>query len=242
MKDRVVLITGGAGNLGRAVTRAFLDAGARVAVPLHKTDRKDALDSAIGEHGGRMTTFALDLTTERGADAAVRQTVEWAGRLDAVAHLVGGYYGGAFEETPVEAWDRMMDLNARSAYLIARAAVPALLESGDGALVFVGSRAAKEGRSGHAVYAASKGALLTLVEAVAEEYEGRIRVTAVLPETIDTDANRAAMPQADHTRWTPPEEIARVIVALCAPGARVETGAELEIYGPGPHLERLGLA
>lgn len=233
MNDAVVLVTGGAGNVGRAVTRAFLDAGARVAVPFYKTDLPNALESLQSEFGDRLYGFALDLTTERGAQQAVRQVVEWGGRLDTVAHLVGGYLGGRrTAETEVEAWDRMMDLNLKSAWLVSRSAIPEMLERGSGSLVFVSARAARQIRSGQAAYAVAKSALLTLVETIAEEYrrEG-IRANAVLPGIIDTEANRRAMPDAEHEQWTRPEEIARVIRFLASAEASAVNGAAVPVYG-----------
>jgi NAD(P)-dependent dehydrogenase (short-subunit alcohol dehydrogenase family) len=233
MKDKVALITGGAGNIGWSVTRAFLEAGARVAVPFHGTDRPDALESLKSEHGDRMLEFALDLTTERGTTAAVRQTVEWQGRLDVVAHLIGGYWGGSpIAETPLDAWERMIDLNLRSAWLMAHEAIPAMQEGNGGSFVFVSSRAARVGRRGNAAYAISKAGLLTLVESIAEEYRGEgIRANAVLPGVVDTDDNRRAMPDADHDRWTHPEDIARVIVFLASSSATAVNGAAVPVYG-----------
>jgi NAD(P)-dependent dehydrogenase (short-subunit alcohol dehydrogenase family) len=233
MSDPVVLVTGGAGNLGRAVTRTFLQNGARVAVPLYKTDTKESMDPLAQEFGKNLHTFLLDLTTERGADDAVKQVVEWGGRLDAVAHLVGGWFGGhPLAETPVEGWDRMMDLNVKSAYLVARAAIPRMTSGGGGSLVFVSSRASREGRAGNAAYAVSKAALNTLVETLADEYRGQgIRANAVLPGTIDTETNRRSMPKADYSSWTPPEEIARVIHFLTTPAAATISGALVPVYG-----------
>jgi NAD(P)-dependent dehydrogenase (short-subunit alcohol dehydrogenase family) len=222
MSEPVVLVTGGAGNLGRAVTRTFLQNGARVVVPLYKTDTKESLEPLAREFGGRLETFLLDLTTERGADAAAKQVVEWGGRLDAVAHLVGGWFGGVkLADTPVEGWDRMMDLNLKSAYLVARAALPHMVRGGSGALVFVGARAARKNRAGNVAYAASKAGLLALVEGIAEDYRDEgIRSNAVLPGTIDTETNRRAMPDADFSQWTSPAEIARVIHELATDPAR----------------------
>ena len=216
MSEAVVLITGGAGNIGRTVTRAVLASGARVAVPLHhKADRADALDALRGEFGKRLHTFALDLTTERGAKAAVDEVVEWTGRLDALVHLVGGYAGGMrLDATPVEVWDQMMDLNVRSAFLVGRAALRQMLGAGTGgSLVFVSARAAVESAAGHAAYAASKRALLALAEGVAAEYaDTGIRCNAILPGTVDTESNRAAMPGADYSSWTRPEAIAEKVL------------------------------
>lgn len=228
--DRVVLITGGAGGLGRACVDLFLDDGWHVAVPTHRAGGDDALRHAAARHGDRLTWFDADLTAEEGAAHAIARTLEWGGRLDAVVHTVGAYAGsGLLHEAPVQEWDRMMDVNLRSAYLVARAALPRLREGGS--LVFVSSRAALAGRKGHAAYAVSKAALLALVEAIAEEQKGRARANAVLPGTIDTPANRAAMPGANHGAWTPPDEIARVILFLASPASAPVSGAAVPVYG-----------
>lgn len=228
--ERVVLVTGGSGGLGSAVTEAFLGDGWRVAVPTHSGGGSGALDALAAAHPGRLTWFPADLATDAGAGEAVARTANWGGRLNAVVHTVGGYAGGApLHETPVDEWDRMLSINLRSAFLVARAAIPRMTE--DGALVFVSSRAALRGRKGHVPYAVSKAALLTLTEAIAEEYRGRVRANAVLPGTIDTPANRAAMPDAKHDAWTPPAEIARVIVFLASGASGVASGAAVPVYG-----------
>lgn len=229
----VVFISGGAGNLGRAVTRAFLAAGWRAAVALHHTDAKDALDGLKAEFPGRLCGFLLDLTNPRGAEAAVRQTLEFGGRLNAAAHLMGAWAGGAeIGETEPEDWDRMMDINLKSAFLLARVAIPKLLAAGGGSLVFVSSRSALQERKGMGPYAVSKAGLLVLAETIAEEYRDRgVRANAVLPGTIDTPANRRSMPKADHAAWTAPEEIARVILFLASPDSSAVNGAAVPVYG-----------
>lgn len=227
--DRVALVTGGAGGLGSAVVDAFLADGWRVAVPTH-SGPSEALRAAAERHGDQLTWFPADLTEEAGAAEAVERTAKWGGRLDAVVHTVGGYAGGTpLHETRADTWDRMMQLNLRSAFLVARTAIPRLGE--DGALVFVSSRAAVRGRKGNAAYAVAKAGLLTLVEAIAEEQKGRVRANAVLPGTIDTPANRASMPDAKHETWTPPEEIARVILFLASPASAPVSGAAVPVYG-----------
>ena len=228
--ERVVLVTGGSGGLGSAVTEAFLQDGWRVAVPVHSSGASAALDALASGHGDRLTWFAADLATETGAGEAVARTANWGGRLDAVVHTVGGYAGGApLHETPVDEWDRMLTVNLRSAFLVARAAIPRLPDGGS--LVFVSARAALRGRKGHVPYAVAKAALLTLTEAIAEEYRGRVRANAVLPGTIDTPANRAAMPGGKHDAWTPPTEIARVILFLASGASGVVSGAAVPVYG-----------
>jgi NAD(P)-dependent dehydrogenase (short-subunit alcohol dehydrogenase family) len=233
MNDSLVLVTGGAGNVGSAVTRAFLESGARVAVPVYKTDRPDALDEMRSHFAERLHSFALDLTTERGAEAAVRDVMEWGGNLDAVIHMIGGYSGGTLlADTSLEVWDRMIALNLTSAFLVARATMPALLEGGGGALVFVSARAARRERKASAAYAVAKAGVLTLAEAIAEEYGSQgIRSNVVLPGTVDTEANRRVMPDADHGSWTRPEEIARVILFLASDHASAVNGAAVPVYG-----------
>lgn len=218
MNDRVVLVTGGAGNVGRTVSRHLLEQGWRVVVPFYKTDVPDALDELRQRFGARIFSFALDLTTERGAQEAVREVLEWGSRLDGVVHLVGGYTGGQqLTETSMEAWDRMMDLNLKSAWLVSRFAVPPMLERGGGSMVFVSSRSALEVPPRQAAYAVSKAALLTLVRALATEFgEAGLHASALLPRTVDTEANRRAMPDADRAGWSAPDDIARTIVALLA--------------------------
>lgn len=228
--ERVVLVTGGSGGLGSAVTEAFMEDGWRVAVPTHSSGGSDALTALAERHPDRLTWFGADLATEVGAGEAVARTTNWGGRMDAVVHTVGGYAGGApLHETAVDDWDRMLSINLRSAFLIARAAIPRLADGGS--LVFVSSRAALTGRKGHVPYAVSKAALLTLVEAISEEYRGRVRANAVLPGTIDTPANRASMPGAKHETWTPPAEIARVILFLASGGSATVSGAAVPVYG-----------
>jgi NAD(P)-dependent dehydrogenase (short-subunit alcohol dehydrogenase family) len=235
MNDKVVLITGGAGNLGLSVTSLFLEEGARVAVPLYKTDKQVALDALASRHGGRLHTFGLDLTTERGAEQAINEVLEWGARLDSVVHLVGGYAGGRrLIDTPLDLWTRMVELNMTSAFLVARSALVPLVQGGGGTLVFVSSRSAFQGFTGNAAYSTTKAALITLAKAIAEEY-GRdgVRSNVVVPDTIDTEANRQAMPNADPSRWVRPESIARVIYFLASDASRVINGAAVPVYGPG---------
>jgi len=229
----VAFISGGAGNLGRAVTAAFLEAGWRVSVALHHTDAKNALDPLKAAHPGRVSTCLLDLSKELGAASAITQTVQWGGRLDAVAHLMGGWAGGEkVADTSLGEWEAMMGVNLTSAFLLTRAALPRMLEGGGGSLVYVSSRAAREQRAGNAAYAVSKAGLLVLAESVAEEYGGQgIRANAVLPGTMDTPANRRAMPNADFAKWISTDDVARVILFLASSESAPVNGAAVPVYG-----------
>jgi NAD(P)-dependent dehydrogenase (short-subunit alcohol dehydrogenase family) len=144
---------------------------------------------------------------------------------------VGGYSGGArVAETPMEVWDRMVDLNLRSAWLAARFAIPRMVDGGGGSLTFVSARAALTRRSGQAAYAVTKSALLTLTEAIAEEYrEEGIRANAILPGTVDTEANRAAMPDANHSTWTSTDEAGYVARFLLSDAAAAINGAAVPV-------------
>jgi NAD(P)-dependent dehydrogenase (short-subunit alcohol dehydrogenase family) len=150
-----------------------------------------------------------------------------------VANLVGGYAGGSrVHETPVEQFEQQLKLNLRPTYLVSQAAIPHLLEGGGGAIVCVSSRAAIQPFSGAAGYIASKAALIAFAQAVATEYRDEgVRCNAVLPSVIDTPANRAGQPNADHSRWVSPEEIAQVIRFLCSDESRPVSGAALPVYG-----------
>jgi NAD(P)-dependent dehydrogenase (short-subunit alcohol dehydrogenase family) len=153
--------------------------------------------------------------------------------LRAVANLVGGFAaGGRVHETPVEDFERQLRLNLRPAYLVSAAAIPMLIDGGGGAIVCVSSRAALRPFPGAAGYITAKAAVLAFVDALHAEYRhDGIRANAILPSTIDTPANRASMPDADHGTWVKPEEIARVIRFLCSEDAGVVGGAHVPVYG-----------
>lgn len=210
---RTVIVAGGTGGLGSAVTAGFLQAGWRVVVP----GRREAALADLGSHDALRTVVA-DLSDPAGA----RQTVELAtsdesAPLRAVVSLVGGFaMGGRVHETPVEDFEAQLRLNLRPSYLIAQAALSALVEAGGGAIVLTSSRTALKPLRGAAGYGTSKAAVLALADNLAAEYAADgVRVNAILPGTIDTPANRLAIPDADRKNWTPPARIAEVVRFLC---------------------------
>jgi NAD(P)-dependent dehydrogenase (short-subunit alcohol dehydrogenase family) len=222
---RTALVTGGTGGLGAAVTHAFLDDGWRVVVPWFAEEELQR----VREHE-RLELVQADLTDAH----AVRAVAGAAGpELRAVANLVGGFDApGRVHETPVEAFERQLRVNLRPTYLVCAAALPALLAAGTGAIVCVSSRAAVQPFPGAAGYVTAKAAVLALVDALDVEYRhDGIRTNAILPSTIDTPANRAAMPDADHDAWVAPEQIAAVILALCSDAGAVTSGAHVPVYG-----------
>jgi NAD(P)-dependent dehydrogenase (short-subunit alcohol dehydrogenase family) len=226
---RSALITGGTGGLGRAVTRAFLDGGWRVVVPVHR----DAAAAGLPEHE-RLVLERADLLEPAGATAmAALAAADDQAPLGAVVNLVGGYaIGGRVHETPVEDFERTLRLNLRPTYLCCHAALAHLRAAGGGAIVCVSSRAALRPFAGAVGYSVAKAALLAFVDVLATEYrDDAIRANAILPSVIDTPGNRAAMPDADFERWVAPEQIAAVVRFLCDDGSGVVSGAHVPVYG-----------
>lgn len=220
------LITGASGGLGPAVVRAFLGAGACVAGVA-----RDWRRSPVPE--GEFLPVEGDLTREEDAARAVQQAVAWRGRLDAVVHLMGGFAAdGPVQETRTATWDHMMDINVRAAFLVFRAALPSLIASGRGRIIAAGSRSGEQPGAGTCAYAASKAALHALIRTIAaENRHNGLTANAVLPSTIDTPANRRAMPAADPSKWVTPESIAELLVWLASGAARDVSGALIPIYG-----------
>jgi len=235
-EDRVVLVAGGTGGLGRAVSRAFLDAGATVVVTYHASAEFDELAKAAGTAGARLDGRHVDMTDEAEVRRLVDEIAMKYGRLDALVNAVGGYTGGTkLWEVAPDALDRMLSLNLRSGYALTRAAVPVMLRQGQGSIVNIAAKAGVDPPGGAGAYAASKAAALALMDSLAADLSGTgVRVNSVLPSIIDTDANRKAMPSANFASWPKPEDIARVIVFLCGADARVIHGASIPVYGSAP--------
>jgi NAD(P)-dependent dehydrogenase (short-subunit alcohol dehydrogenase family) len=222
--DRTALITGGTGGLGGAVVSAFLASGWRVVTPVR---------SASGEGGGAVAVPA-DLSDPGAVAHAVAVAAgEPPAPLRAVVNLVGGYAStGLVHETPVTDFERMLAVNLRPTYLVTAAALPYLVAAGGGAVVCVSSRAAMAPFAGAAGYITAKAAVVAFANAVAVEYrKDGVRCNTVLPSVIDTPANRAAQPDADHARWVTPEEIAAVIRFLAGDDSAPVSGASVPVYG-----------
>lgn len=231
-EGRIVLVAGGTGGLGRAVSRAFLDAGATVVVTYQARAELDTLTAATGA-AARLDGHHIDVTREADARQLIDDIVTRHGRLDALVNAVGGYTGGdKLWDVAPDALERMLALNLRSGHALLRAAVPPMLKRGQGAIVNVAAKAGIDPPGGAAVYAASKAAALALVASLAADLAGTgVRVNSVLPSIIDTEANRRAMPDANFAAWPKPEDIARVIRFLCSDDAKVIHGAAIPVYG-----------
>ncbi|MBL0160649.1 MAG: SDR family NAD(P)-dependent oxidoreductase [Bryobacterales bacterium] len=223
LAQKTVLVTGASGALGEGVCLAFRAAGAFVAGAARHAAHLQHCDLAI----------TADLSDPSGAAGAVAAVLAARPTLDAAVHLMGGFdAGGAAQDTPLDTWDRMMDLNARAAFSLFRAALPPMLAQRRGRLIAIGSRAGVTMPAGLSAYAASKAALHALVQVIAaENVHTGVTANVVLPSTIDTAANRAAMPAANPALWVSPQSIAGLLVWLASDASQDVNGALLPIYG-----------
>lgn len=231
--DSVVLVAGGTGGLGRAVTSAFLEEGAIVVATYRNQPEWEKLKNASSQYASRLEGHEVDVTDETAVRQFVEKILSKQGRLDALVNCVGGYAGGLkFWEMETKVFEQMLNLNLRSGYALSRAAVPAMLKQGRGAIVNVASKAALDHAAGASAYAASKAASVAMFDSLAAEVMGTgVRANTILPSIIDTEVNRKAMPKADFTKWPKPRDIARVILFLCSDDANVIHGASIPVYG-----------
>jgi NAD(P)-dependent dehydrogenase (short-subunit alcohol dehydrogenase family) len=231
--DKIVLVSGGTGGLGNAVSLAFLEEGARVVVTYRKEEEYAALKIVAGGQAAALEGSLVDVTDERATAELVTGIVARHGRVDALVNTVGGYAGGvALWELETKVFDAMLSLNLRSGYALARAVLPAMLKQRHGSVVNVAAKAALDHGAGAAAYAASKAAAVALMDSLAADVKGTgVRVNSVLPSIIDTATNRRAMPNGDFAAWPKPEKIAQVILFLCSDNAAVIHGAAVPVYG-----------
>jgi NAD(P)-dependent dehydrogenase (short-subunit alcohol dehydrogenase family) len=218
-----VLVAGGTGYLGNAVVRELIGSGYDVAATWVIERERERLVSEPVE------LIEADLFDADQVDAAIAAVSE----LEAVVNLVGGFSDGPrVHETDPDEFERMLRLNVMPGFLLARAAMPRMMERGGGAFVGVSARPALRPFAGAAGYISSKAAVLALVQALDAEYKGDgIRCNAILPSVIDTPANRESMPDADHAKWVPPEQIAKVVRFLVSEDSAPTSGAAVPVYG-----------
>jgi len=233
-QDKVVLVTGGTGGLGRGIAMAFLEAGANVTVTFVSPEEYAALSAEAGRMGAKPPAGAnSDVTDPQAVERLVGEIVTRHGCVDVLVNTVGGYAGGTslWDVDPRE-YDRMMRLNLKAGFVLARAIVPQMIKQNRGWIVNIASKAAFDHGAGASLYAASKAAALAMMDSLAAEVKPyNINVNSVLPSIIDTPANRKAMPNADFSKWPKPEEIARTILFLCSEESRVIHGAAIPVYG-----------
>jgi NAD(P)-dependent dehydrogenase (short-subunit alcohol dehydrogenase family) len=226
MKDKIVLVTGANGGLGSSVTQAFLDAGA-IVIGASRNIRQSEFDSAT------FTAISADLSSGQGARELIEELLSKFGRLDVLAYTVGGFAGGsAIADTDDPTFQNMFDVNLYSTFYLLRAAIPALRQSQAGRVIAIGSRAAVDPGANVGAYSASKAAMVSLIRTVAlENQDVGMTANVILPGTIDTAANRKAMPKADFSKWVQPKSIASLMVWLASEAGKDVNGAAIPVYG-----------
>jgi NAD(P)-dependent dehydrogenase (short-subunit alcohol dehydrogenase family) len=227
--ERTAIVTGGTGGLGAAVTLRLLDGGWRVVVPWVLERELERVEERPGLELMKADLLDRDNVMEVAAAAASADEAPLRG----LVNLVGGFAaGGRVHETPVEEFEKQFELNLRPTYLMTHASMPYMIEGGGGSIVCVGTRAALQPFPGAAGYVSSKAAVIAFSHAVAVEYRhDGVRCNAILPSVIDTPANRASMPEADHSKWVKPEEIAGVVEFLLSDASSPTSGAAVPVYG-----------
>ena len=227
---RTAVVTGAAGNLGRALAAGFSALGTRLVL----LDRQvDGLRHSLGADDAKQLIMAVDLLDAQATATAFERAFAEFGQIDILCNLAGGFrMGEAVHETSDDTWEFLSNINVRTLLNTARAIVPQMIRQGEGKIVNVASAAGHHGLAQMGAYCASKSSVIRLTESMAEELrEKGINVNCVLPTIIDTPENRAAMPQAAFDRWVPTEALVDVILFLCSPAARAVHGAALPVAG-----------
>ncbi|MEX1157518.1 MAG: SDR family NAD(P)-dependent oxidoreductase [Thermomicrobiales bacterium] len=222
LRNRVVLVTGGTGSLGRGVLAELRAANATVISTAHRpTPPIEGVEIEVA-----------DLRDHNQAVPLVARIVARHERIDGLVCLVGGFSGGSFIQTDHQTWSEMVELNLHTAVIAARAVLPGMIERGYGRIVTVGSRPAIDPTPNTAAYAAAKAAVVAMTRSLGRELRGSgVTANCILPSTIDTPQNRESMPRSDPSRWVTPEEIGRVVAFLCSEAAGVIRGAAIPVYG-----------
>jgi NAD(P)-dependent dehydrogenase (short-subunit alcohol dehydrogenase family) len=226
MKGKVVVVTGANGGLGAHVTQAFLGAGASVVGVSLKIQQSDFASP-------NFTAMPTSLLSGEGAATLVKEVLARFEKIDVLAHTVGGFAGGQpVAETDDATFQQMFDINLNSTFYILRAIIPAMRKAGGGRIIAIGSRAALEPGAKVGAYSASKAAMVSLVRTVAaENQDAGITANSILPGTMDTPANRKAMPKADFSKWVQPSTVASLMLWLASDAGKDVNGAAIPVYG-----------
>ena len=229
MDNRVVIVTGAGGNLGAAVATELNRRGASLVCVDYAAKALEALETSLSPAAGLLTLSGLDLTKLEDAQKMVAAALDKFGRVDALVNTVGGFRMAPVVDA-LDDWDFLMNINARAALATSAAVAPVMKQRGFGRIVHIAAGAGNKGGAEMSVYSAAKAAVMRITESLAEELSADgVTANCILPGTIDTPQNRAAMPDADTSRWVPPSDIARVIAFLISDAAGAVTGAAIPV-------------
>jgi NAD(P)-dependent dehydrogenase (short-subunit alcohol dehydrogenase family) len=235
LENKVAIVTGATGGLGRVVVKKLLESGAQVVASYRDEGKLAELLRFVGDFRDKVTAVKSDVTDEDSVKSFVQKTVEKHGRVDILFNIVGAYAGGTdVVNTEEDTWNMMMNVNLKSAFLCSKAVLPLMIRQNYGRMVNVSSWMAfeKNRRVKSAAYAVSKAGLVVLTETLALEVKNYdINVNCVAPSTIDTPANRRNMPKADPSKWVDPKDIAEVMIFLVSDKSKVVSGASVPVYG-----------
>lgn len=233
IQNRKVIITGGTGILGSAVTKAYLAQGDTVAVTYLFENEVERFKQYNPELSADVTFLSANVTEESQVQKSFQEFLSKFGQLDVLVNIVGGFVGGIpAAELEEERWDFMMNLNLKSVFLCCKTVIPHMMACGYGKIINVSARAGLKGEAGLSAYCVSKGGVRTLTEALAAEVmDSGVNVNAIMPSIMDTPANRSSMPDEDHSRWVAPADVAKVICFLTSDDAAVINGAAIPVYG-----------
>ncbi len=231
MSGEVAIVTGGTGALGQAISATLLQGGVTVAIPYAVPEERAALEGRLtAEQRARVHALRADVTDEPAVAKFVQTVRERYGRVDALVNVVGGFAGGDLVSTPLAEWERMMKLNLTSVVIACRAVLPGMIAARSGRIVNIASRAVVPPQGGFIAYTVSKAAVITLTQALAQEVKAhRVTVNTVLPSTMDTEANRRAMPDADRSGWVSTQDVANVVAYLLSDRAAAVSGAAIPV-------------
>lgn len=232
-QNRNVLITGGTGILGSAVTKAYLAQGDTVAVTYLFEEEVERFKQYNPELSEDVTFLFANVTVETEVQKTIAEFISEFGSLDVLVNIVGGFVGGIpTAELEEDRWDFMMNLNLKSVFLCCKTAIPHMAAQNYGKILNVSARAGLKGEAGLSAYCVSKGGVRTLTESLAAEVmDSGVNVNAIMPSIMDTPANREAMPDEEHDRWVAPADVAKVICFLTSDDASIINGAAIPVYG-----------
>ncbi len=228
---KTIVVAGGTGALGSAISQAFVREGATVVATFRAAAEYQSLSEALGANKTKLEGEQVDVTNESEVRRLIDSVLERHSRIDGLVNAVGGYAGGMkLWELDMSVLERMLALNLRPLYVLARIIVPVFVRQGYGSIVNVVARAAIDHPAGASAYAASKAGCLAMADSLAAELIGTgVRVNSILPRIIDTPANRRAMPTADFAKWPKPEAIAELILFLCSDTTKVMHGTAIPV-------------
>lgn len=235
LKEKVAVVTGATGALGRIVTKALLEHGAHVISTYREEGKRSELLDFLGKTSAMVTSVQTDVTNESSVQALLQNVIDKHGRVDFLLNIVGAYKGGTdIASTKESDWDFMMNVNLKSAFLCCKATLPHMIRQNLGKIINVSSRTAveKRFRSKSGAYAVSKAGIIVLTETIADEVKKYdINVNCIMPSSIDTPDNRRNLPDADFSKWVKPEEIVKVILFLLSDDSKTVSGASVPVYG-----------